>query len=148
MGASTYPSLGQQRADALVRVASTGHGKPANTEIVVHVRDTGNTLTDGTPLTDNAVTRLLPDAFVSLLMHDAQRFPIDASPRRRLPTRRQRRVLDERHAECAHPGCHATVLLQADHVIAFDDAGPTTLDNLQLLCGPHNRARERARAGR
>lgn len=144
----THPSLGQQRADALVRFASTGDGRPVNTEIVVHIRDTGNTLADGTPLTDNAVIRLLPDAFVSLLMHDAQRYPIDASPHRRFPTKRQRRVLDERHTDCAHPGCHARVLLQADHVIAYDDAGPTTLDNLQLLCGPHNRAKEQARARR
>jgi len=146
-GARDYPSLGQQRADALVRVTTEpGGGSTPQTEVVVHVRDTGNTLADGTPLTDHAVTRLLPESFVSLLMHDAQRKPIDASPHRRFPTPRQRRVLDERFTECAHPGCHARVLLQADHVIAYDDDGPTTLDNLQLLCGPHNRAKEQLRA--
>jgi len=142
----THPSLGQQRADALVRLATTGGGKPENTEIVVHVRDTGNTLADGTPLTDNAVTTLLPDAFIRLLMHDTQRYPIDASPHRRFPTSRQRHVLDARHSECAHPGCHARAFLQADHIIAYNDAGPTTLNNLQLLCGLHNRAKEHARA--
>lgn len=146
MGAPERPSLGQLRADALVRITTEpdAAARPT-TEVVVHVRDDGSTLADGTPLTDNAVTRLLPDAFVSLLLHDCQRQPIDASPRRRSPTRRQRRVLDERFAECAHPGCHARVLLQADHVVAYDDNGPTILDNLQLLCGPHNRAKERSR---
>ncbi len=144
----THPSLGQQRADALIRLTATGSGNSANTEVVVHVRDTGNTLTDGTPLTDNAVIRLLPEAFVSLLMHDSAQQPIDASPRRRFPTRRQRLILDEPHLECAHPGCHARAFLQADHIIAYNDNGPTVLENLQLLCGPHNRAKERIRAGR
>lgn len=146
IGARDYPSLGQQRADALLRITTEpGAGSKARTEVVVHVRDTGNTLADGTPLTENAITRLLPEAFISLLLHDAQRNPIDASPHRRFPTKRQRRVLDERFTECAHPGCHARVLLQADHVVAYDDAGPTTIDNLQLLCGPHNRAKEQIR---
>lgn len=146
MEAREYPSLGQQRADALVRViAEPGVDGRGRTEIVVHVRDDGNSLSDGTPLTDNAVTRMLPEAFISLLLHDADRKPIDASPRRRLPTARQRRVLNERFAECAYPGCHARVFLQADHITAFDDAGPTIIENLQLLCGPHNRAKERAR---
>ncbi len=146
-GAREYPSLGQQRADALVRLSTEpGSGGEVRTEVVVHVRDTGNTLADGTPLTDHAVTRLLPESFVSLLVHDAERKPIDASPHRRFPTPRQRRVLDERFTECAYPGCHARVLLEADHVVAYNDGGPTVIDNLQLLCGPHNRAKELTRA--
>ncbi len=147
-GVDQHPSLGQQRADALVRIATTGG--PAGLvrpEVVIHVRDTGNSLADGTPLTDHAVTRLLPESFVSLLMLDAQRKPIDASPRRRFPTRRQRRVVDERFTECAHPGCRSRVLLQVDHVVAYEAGGPTVIDNLQPLCGPHNRAKARA-AGR
>jgi hypothetical protein len=114
-------------------------------EVVVHVREDGNTLTDGTPLSDHAVTRMLPDAFVSLLMHDAQRQPIDASPRRRFPTRRQARVIDERQSECAQPGCTARHFLQHDHIQPSNQGGPTILDNLQRLCGPHNRAKEQAR---
>lgn len=146
-GAEDHPSLGQQRADALVRVVGSGAvgGTAVRSEVVIHVRDDGNTLRDGTPLTDHTVTRLLPESFVSLLVHDARRQPIDASPRRRFPTRRQRRVLDEIHPECAHPGCTATQFLQYDHIIAHDDGGPTTLDNLQRLCGPHNRAKEELR---
>jgi hypothetical protein len=116
------------------------------TEMVIHVRGDGNTLTNGTPITDHAITRLLPDAFISLLIHDTHRHPIDASPRRRSPTRRQRRVLDARSPECDHPGCHATTYLQYDHITRYTDGGPTTINNLQRLCGPHNRAREPARA--
>ena len=140
-------SLPQQRADALVQLVAGG-GNAVTAEVVVHVREDGNTLTDGTPLSDHAVGQLLPDAFVSLLIHDTQRQPVDASPRRRHPTRRQRRVLDEVQHECAQPGCHATAFLQYDHVQPYDEDGPTVLANLQRLCGPHNRAKEAARRGR
>ncbi len=139
--APTGASLTQQRADALVAVATGGGGR-VDAEVVIHVDQTGNTLTDGTPLNDHAVAGLLPDAFVSLLLHDAVRQPIDASPRRRTPTRRQRRVLDERATECQHPGCHARTFLQYDHIQPYAHDGPTVVDNLQRLCGPHNRAHE------
>lgn len=58
-----------------------------DTELIIRVTADGNHLTDGTPLGDHAVAKLLPDAFVSLLFHDAERRPIDAAPRRRFPTR-------------------------------------------------------------
>jgi hypothetical protein len=133
-------TLAQQRADALMTVL-TGGGGSVTTEVVVHVTADGAALTDGTPLSDHAVTSLLPDAFVSLLLHDTDRQPIDASPRRRHPTRRQRRVLDQSSTECQHPGCHATAFLQFDHIQPYEQGGPTVLANLQRLCCPHNRAK-------
>lgn len=136
-------SLRQQRADALVAVATTG-GTRVATEVVIHVRPDGNALADGTPLSDHAVTALLPSSFVSLLMRDAANRPIDASPRRRAPTRRQERVVDERHPVCGHPGCTARAFLQHDHIRPHAAGGPTVVDNLQRLCGPHNRQRARS----
>jgi len=133
-------SLAQQRADALVAAITSGGSVSA--EVVVHVRGDANTLSDGTPLSDHAVASLLPDAFVSLLVHDMKGRPIDASPRRRSPTRRQRRVLDEAQPTCTHPGCDARTFLQYDHIHPYHHGGPTTIANLQRLCGPHNRARE------
>ncbi len=142
-------SLRQQRADALAALLTTnpGAGGGVTAEMVIHIR--GNEparLADGTPLSDHAVTALLPDAFVSLLLHDTDRHPIDASPRRRHPTRRQRRVNHEAHPTCAWPGCRATAFLQHDHIHPYEQGGPTTIANLQRLCGPHNRAKEQARA--
>jgi hypothetical protein len=135
-------SLAQQRADAVHHLATSGDsGGGTVAEVVVHVTEDGNHLPDGTPLTDHAVAALLPDGFVSLLIHDTRRQPIDASPRRRSPTRRQRRVLDARQPQCAWPGCTATALLQSDHVHPYTRGGPTVLANLQLLCGAHNRLR-------
>lgn len=144
----SHPTLAQQRADAFVRCVGRsgdnsgpgGYPRPGPTaEVVVHVHGDGNTLADGTPLSDHAVGKMLPDAYVSLMIHDTQRQPIDASPRRRFPTRRQRRVVDELYPECAHPGCHARTFLQYDHIEAFSVGGLTTVANLQRLCGPHNR---------
>ena len=146
-------TLPQQRADALTTMttpntstAATAAAATITTEVVVHVTADGNHLTNGTPLSDHAVTALLPAAFISLLLHNTQRHPIDASPRRRHPTRRQRRVLDQTHQECQHPGCHATAFLQYDHIQPYAQGGTTTLDNLQRLCGPHNRARNEQNA--
>jgi hypothetical protein len=133
-------SLAQQRADALVAALTSGGSM--STEVVVHVRPDGNTLADGTPLSDNAVAALLPEGFVSLLIHDSQRHPVDASPRRRMPTRRQRRLLDELYPECQHPGCDARTFLQYDHVVPYGQGGPTIVVNLRRLCGTHNRARQ------
>ncbi len=139
-------SLAQQRADALHHLITEG-GATVTTEVVVHVRADGSTLADGTPLSDHAVASLLPESLVSLLIHDNERQPIDASPRRRFPTPRQRRVLDERHPECTHPGCHATAFLHYDHIQPYTQGGPTVLDNLRRLCGPHNRAAWANRTG-
>ncbi|HET8931532.1 MAG TPA: DUF222 domain-containing protein [Acidimicrobiales bacterium] len=138
---SSYPSLAQQRADALVTVVTqTGAGN-VDSEVIVHVRQDGNTLVDGTPLSDHTVAKMLPDAFVTLLIHDADNEPIDATPRRRFPTPRQRKVIDARQDQCQQPGCHARNFLDYDHIHPYTRGGPTILENLQRLCGPHNRAK-------
>ena len=139
-------TLTQQRADALVAATTEGDGPGVQAEVVIHVTEHGNRLTDGTPLSAHAVTGLLPDAFISLLMHDTQRQPIDASPRRRTPTRRQRRVLDERHTECRHPGCHAEAFLQYDHIQPYSHAGPTVIANPSSSQSLYNLGREVATA--
>lgn len=147
------PRLAQQRADALVELlggsaGAFGSGDPetpsaaaVTCEVIVHVTEDGNQLPDGTPLGDHAVASMLPDSFVSLLVHDSARQPVDASPRRRLPTRRQRRIIDRIHPECAHPGCHARSFLQYDHIRPYTRGGDTVVANLQRLCGPHNRSK-------
>ena len=142
-GAPAGASLAQQRADALAEIA-TGGGGNVDAEVVIHVRGDATTLADGTPINDHVVAQLLPQAFVSLLLVDTNRQPIDASPRRRTPTRRQKRVVDEANPECGHPGCRARTFLQYDHIQPYAQGGPTVVTNLQRLCGPHNRARTQA----
>ena len=84
-------SLAQQRTDAFVAIVTGGNGN-VKAEVVIHVTAAGNRLPDGTPLSDDAVVELLPDAYVSLLLHDEACRPIDASPRRRHRTRRRSRA--------------------------------------------------------
>lgn len=42
---------------------------------------------------------------------------------------------------CLYPGCMETTGIHIDHVKAIATGGYTVLDNLQPLCGKHNRAK-------
>ncbi len=140
--AGASPTLAQQRADGLLDTIASGGGT-VDAEVVIHVRGRDATvLQDGTPVSEHAVAHLLDTSFVSLLVHGMDGRPIDASPRRRTPTRRQRRILDEQYPTCARHGCGATRFLQADHIQRRSEDGPTIVANLRHLCGPHNRERE------
>ena len=45
-----------------------------------------------------------------------------------------------RDQHCAFPGCRRPpVMCHAHHVVHWIDGGPTSLDNLVLLCGTHHR---------
>ena len=136
------PSLAQQRADAFVALF-LGLPVELTTEVVIHVRGDGVTFDDGTPTTNHAVLRQLDESFIRLLIHDAERRPINASSRRRHATTRQKRVVMETHGhECAD--CQSTELLELDHNPPFEQSRRTVTDELELRCGPCHRARHRA----
>jgi len=138
---ASWPSMAQQRADALVELASGG-GARVETEIVLHVRADGCTLDDGTPIAGTVVERLAPDAFLRLLIHDAASRPIDASGRRRHPSARQRRLVRERDGACVD--CGSTELLEYDHQPDFELTGRTVVEELKLRCRTCHRARHDA----
>ncbi|MGI9604450.1 MAG: DUF222 domain-containing protein [Acidimicrobiales bacterium] len=129
--AGAWPSLAQQRADAMECLVSDGAGS-IDTEVVIHVRGDGSELDDGTPIADSEVARLLPESFVRILVHDADRRPINASGRQRHPTTRQRRVVKERDRICVD--CGGNSLLEYDHVPGYDETGHTRVDELELRC--------------
>ncbi|MBT5756465.1 MAG: DUF222 domain-containing protein [Acidimicrobiaceae bacterium] len=89
-----WPSVAQQHTDAIEALLTEGPGS-VDTEVVVHVRGDGNTLDDGTPIPDSVVADLIPESFISALIHDSAGNPIDATNRHRHPTRRQRRLVKE-----------------------------------------------------
>lgn len=66
--------------------------------------------------------------------------PIDTEPTARLATASQRVALGFRDRQCTHPGCTRPVTwsLNARHQIPYSKGGPTTLDNLVLLCAEHH----------
>ena len=134
--------LHAQRADALARLFN-GQGK-VNHEIVIHLRGDGCTLDDGTPVPGTVVERIAPESFLRALIHDAEARPINASGRRRHPSTRQKRVVDERDRVCVD--CGSEVLHQYDHVPEFDTSGQTVIDELELRCAPCHRRRHRKSA--
>jgi hypothetical protein len=129
--ADAWPSIAQQRADALVELARGGGGSVV-TEVVLHVRGDGCALDDGTPIAGSIVERIAPDAFLRALIHDADRRPINASGRHRHPTTRQKRVVHERDRACVD--CGSTDFLDYDHDPDFDHSRRTLVDELCLRC--------------
>jgi hypothetical protein len=143
-GASRWPSIAQQRADALVASVHGGGGSFV-TEVVLHVRGDGCTLDDGTPIAETVVERLVPGSFLRALIHDANRRPVNASSRQRHPTTRQRRVVHERDRRCVD--CGATELLECDHDPPFEQTNRTVTDELRERCvNCHHRRHRNGRA--
>ena len=131
--AETWPSLAQQHADALEQLLSAGAGG-LTTEIVIHIRSDGATFDDGTPLPISVVERIAPQAFIRAIIHAADRRPVNASPKQRHPSARQKRVVKERDRACVD--CGASTLLQYDHVPDYDVSRHTVVEELQLRCAP------------
>lgn len=138
--AGAWPSLAQQRAGALLALVTDG-GANVITEAIVHVRGDGCTMDDGTPVDENTVAKLLPSAFVRLMIHEANRMPINASGRHRHPTDRQKRVVKERDRRCVD--CGRGDLLQYDHDPDFDESRRTIVEELTVRCAPCHTARHR-----
>ena len=133
-----WPSIGQQRADALVALVGGG-GSEQVTEIVMHVRSDGTTFDDGTPIPASVVERIAPDSFIRALIHDAEGRPINASGRHRHPTTRQRRVVRERDRVCVD--CGGTEFLEYDHEPPYESSGRTVVDELRIRCRLCHRSR-------
>jgi hypothetical protein len=135
-----WPSLAQQRADALLELIWEGGGG-VDTEIVMHVRADGCTLDDGSPIAGSVVERIAPEAFLRALIYNAEAHPINASGRQRHPSDRQRRVVKARDRACVD--CGATEFLQYDHEPDFEQSRRTIVDELRLRCWRCHRARHR-----
>jgi hypothetical protein len=128
-----WPSLAQQHADALEQLLNTGAGG-LTTEIVLHLRSDGAAFDDGTPLPTSVLEKIAPQAFIRALIHAADGRPVNASPKRRHPSTRQKRVVKERDRACVD--CGASTLLQYDHVPDYDVSRRTVVEELQLRCAP------------
>jgi hypothetical protein len=139
-------TMGQQRADAFVEAMTGAEGADldsgsvqVSTEVIVHLRSDGCTLHDGSPITNSVVEGLIDEAFIRVMIHDAESHPINVSGRHRYPTDRQKRVIDEIHRACVD--CGSTDLLQYDHVPDFAVSRRTVIEELVRRCAPCHRAR-------
>ena len=82
--------------------------------------------------------RLTCDASVVAMHHDADGHVLDVGRKTRTIPTAIRRALSARDTRCQFPGCSAK-RCDAHHIDHWMDGGPTSLDNLVLLCRRHHR---------
>lgn len=95
---------------------------------------------DGLRLSAAAVRRLACDAGIVPVVLGAESRVLDVGRERRLVTAAIWQALVARDRHCAFPSCtRPPVMCHAHHLVHWADGGPTSLDNLVLLCGHHHR---------
>ncbi len=142
--------------DALVHIASTtlGGGQIASGatsgdqfQVVIHVdrqpTEPDGTLSawleDGTPVSAETLRRVCCDGGIVAAAVDDQGAVLSVGRRTRAIPTAIRRALWIRDQGCRFPGCMNQRHLHGHHVKHWLHGGPTSLDNLVLLCGFHHR---------
>ena len=91
-------------------------------------------------VTPQAARRLACDAGVSRIITAGESRPLDVGRTTRTIPAAVRRALESRDRGCHHPGCGMPPQwCDAHHIRHWADGGPTSLDNLRLLCRRHHR---------
>ena len=146
---------GQRRADALVEMAARSRMAPRDgrrpaplfTVLVDYETLHGRVceLGAGTAVTPGALVPWLDQAYVERAVFAPDR-RVEVSATARLFTGATRRAIELRDRECTHPYCDVgSSRCQVDHRLPYRVGGSTTQENGQLLCGYHNRLREKQR---
>ena len=95
---------------------------------------------DGMELAPSAVRRLACDAEIVPAVLGSGGQVLDVGRTHRLVTAALWTALVLRDHHCAFPGCsRPPVMCHAHHIRPWAEGGPTSLDNLVLLCGHHHR---------
>ena len=96
---------------------------------------------EGVPIDPRNVRQLACDASVIPIVLGSQSEVLDVGRATRTIPTSARRALDLRDAGCTWPGCDAPpAWCDAHHIEHWAEGGPTTLDNLRLLCRRHHTA--------
>jgi len=91
------------------------------------------------PITAEAARRIACDASVIPIVLGGKSEPLDVGRATRTIPTGIRRAVVARDIGCIHPGCTAPAAwCQAHHVKHWADGGPTSLNNLVLLCHQHH----------
>jgi hypothetical protein len=146
----------QRRADALALLAESAlhagldRGAAADRyQVVLHVESGAAAAGEGghavLELADGGVgvsaetsRRLACDASVVVMRESGDGTPLDVGRKTRTIPTAIRRALTSRDRRCRFPGCTAR-RCDAHHLVHWADGGPTSLDNLVLLCRRHHR---------
>jgi len=145
----TYNNPEWRNADALVELASTKLGdddEPDRATVVVHVdiselnkiRGTA-VLEDGGLLGAEVARRLACDSRLQLVVNMPNGDTIAIGTKMRTVPRWMRRLLMKRDKGCRFADCGRTRGLHAHHIVHFAHGGPTTIENLVMLCPYHHR---------
>jgi hypothetical protein len=143
-----------RRADALVYLveswlAGEPSGSGAGDAYLVNVHIDHETLAgvaagrselaEGPGLAAATVRRLCCDGGLVTHLTDAAGTALDVGRKTRAIPPAIRRALRHRDRCCRFPGCTRTRWLDGHHVVHWADGGPTSVDNLVLLCRHHHR---------
>jgi len=156
-------SASQRRADALVdmcadhlqhgEVSESGGSRPQMV-VTVSLDDLAlngtrtREMDDGTVIDAASARRIACDAAVSRVLMRGESEVLDVGRTTRVVPSAVRRALILRDKACTHPGCtRPHHWCDAHHVVHWADGGPTSLDNLVLLCRRHHREAHREPAG-
>lgn len=98
-------------------------------------------LGDGQSVSLDRLRPLLDECDVTTVVLSSSGGVLDYGRERRVATPAMRRALAARDGGCCFPGCdRPAAWTQAHHIWAWIDGGPTSLDNLCLLCAYHHRS--------
>jgi hypothetical protein len=133
-----------RRADILVDILNGAGNRP---NLILHV--SAETLLEGQPgisetengtfLTTDEMRRVSCDANVTRVVFGPDSQPLDVGRTRRLVTPAQRIAVMARDLHCAFPHCdRPDRWCDIHHLIPWSEGGPTSLDNLVMLCRHHH----------
>jgi hypothetical protein len=105
----------------------------------------GNALTlHGGLVPVRRVLELAPDAQIQSVVLDVHGGIQSYGRKRRIAPPAMRRAIIARDCGCSSPGCtNPAAWSELHHLIAWEDGGATSVENLALLCGEHHRNFER-----
>jgi hypothetical protein len=137
-------------ADALVALAEGSGGERKGPGAVVHVRVDHAALVRGHveegevcdipgvgPIAVASARALAADCILKVVVTKGVDVVAVAHGGRSIPAH-VRSALQARDPVCVIPGCHVRDRLEIDHLVAFVDGGPSTLDNLARCCHFHH----------
>ncbi|MGH9138730.1 MAG: DUF222 domain-containing protein, partial [Acidimicrobiales bacterium] len=144
----------QRRADALVEMATRSRSTPAGATrprplfsvFVGYETFAGRIceLANGTVVTPGQIAPFLTDADIERVVFDGPSRVIDIGGRTRFFRSATRRAVEVRDRHCTHPGCDTPAdQCDVDHIIDYDNGGPTIQTNGRLKCPKHHRHRHR-----
>ena len=137
-------NLAARRADLLLEMVESNTDRPG---LIVHV--SAETLLEdkpgisetehGTFLTADEIRRISCDANLTRVVFGPDSQPLDVGRTKRLVTPALRIAVMARDLHCVFPGCDRPASwCDIHHLIPWSEGGPTSLDNLVLLCRHHH----------